>query len=67
MLKHIRNCRRITELSSLSQEKPLTPYQNMAVRLHLAICPMCKSFDDNNQMLKKIIQKHKNNDITGCT
>lgn len=59
MIKHIKNCQRITELSSLSAEKPLTPYQAMEMKLHLMWCPMCKRFDDNNKILKQIIKGHK--------
>lgn len=59
MLKHFRNCRRITELSSLSQEQPLTFYQKVNVKMHLRFCPNCQAFEQNNRMLKQMIKAHK--------
>lgn len=62
MLKHMRDCRRITELISLSQEQPLSTQEQLKVKMHLAICPMCRAFEQNNQMLKEMIQEHKKAD-----
>lgn len=62
MLKHIRNCRRITELISLSQEQSLTSHEQISVKFHLTICPACRAFEQNNRVLKDIVQAHKNMD-----
>lgn len=59
MIKTIKNCYNITELSSLSQEQPLSAHEQLKVKLHLLICPACRAFDQNNRTLKQIIQRHK--------
>ncbi|AKG15513.2 hypothetical protein AAX09_05890 [Moraxella bovoculi] len=59
-MKRLKNCQKMTELMSLSQEEPLTLSQKMTVKFHLLMCPECRRFDDNNRVLKEMIKKHKN-------
>ncbi|WP_084260649.1 zf-HC2 domain-containing protein [Moraxella ovis] len=59
-MKQLKNCQKMTELMSLSQEEPLTLSQKMTVKFHLLMCPTCRRFDDNNRVLKEMIKKHKN-------
>ncbi|MDO4450611.1 MAG: zf-HC2 domain-containing protein [Moraxella sp.] len=58
-MKQLKNCQKITQLASLSQEEPLTWSQKITLKFHLMMCPNCKQFDKNNQTLKQIIKKHK--------
>lgn len=62
MLKHFKNCQQITAWVSQSYDEPLPFSQNMAVKLHMMICPKCRDFDKNNQLIKHMIQKHKMRD-----
>lgn len=59
MIKKIKNCQKMTELASLSYEKPLTLSQKVTLNLHLMMCPQCRQFDKNNQVLKRMIEEHK--------
>ncbi|MGK8250811.1 zf-HC2 domain-containing protein [Moraxella lacunata] len=59
-MKRFKNCQKMTELMSLSQDEPLTLSQKMMVRFHLLMCPECARFDKNNEILKMMIKQHKN-------
>lgn len=58
MLDKLKNCQRVTELISLSHEKTLSSAEHLEVKFHLMICPYCRDFAHNTQMLKKITKAH---------
>lgn len=59
MFKKLKNCQKMTELASLSYDQPLTLSQKLSLKLHLIMCPECKRFHENNQLLKQMIKQHK--------
>ncbi len=44
MRRLILSCKKATYLISLREEGKLPPYQQVQLRIHLAVCSMCKLF-----------------------
>ncbi|MFC0820709.1 zf-HC2 domain-containing protein [Moraxella marmotae] len=55
----MKKCQKVTELLTVSYDRPLRLSQAAMVRLHLMICPKCRNFDKNNQILKQMVRQHK--------
>ncbi len=48
------NCREITRLVAESADRDLPFYQRMRVRMHLAICFLCRRFTRQLELIRKI-------------
>ncbi|ACA31244.1 hypothetical protein [Histophilus somni] len=55
----MKNCKEITELISLSNEKKLAFYQKCAINIHLLFCPYCRAFKKNDRQIKRLMQEFK--------
>lgn len=55
----MKSCQKISELASLSLEKPLSWQQKMQLTLHLMLCRHCRAFDKNNKTLSTMLAKHR--------
>ncbi|MEG9498196.1 zf-HC2 domain-containing protein [Mannheimia indoligenes] len=53
------NCKKITELISLECEKPLTLTQKIELKLHIMMCPRCRSFYKNCHIVEKYVKELK--------
>lgn len=57
------DCKRMTQLTSLSYETPLTPTQKVALNMHLMFCPECRRFRKNSDVLSKMTKKFGTYDV----
>lgn len=53
------HCRQATKIISDAQERPLQHREQIALRLHLIICPYCRRFKRNCSELSKIMKDFK--------
>jgi len=51
------NCREVTELVLLAQEKPLSLGERVAVRMHLLICKACPRFLKQVQLMRQASER----------
>ncbi|MDO4435935.1 MAG: hypothetical protein Q4B71_05885 [Cardiobacteriaceae bacterium] len=51
------NCQKMTFLMSKQKEEALCWTQKMQIALHQMMCPHCRAFDKNNQVLEDISKK----------
>lgn len=58
----MRSCQRISKLSSVSLEKPISFAEKTELKLHLLICRHCRIFYRNNQILSNIVKNYDNLD-----
>ncbi len=54
-----RNCREVTRLILLREERRLTLVERLAVRLHLRICLMCTRFTGQVELMNKAMGQWK--------
>ena len=51
------NCREVTEMVLLAEEKPLSLGDRLAVRMHLLICKACPRFLKQVQLMRRASQR----------
>jgi len=51
------NCREVTELVLLGEERPLSLGERLAVRMHLLICKACPRFLKQVQLMRKASER----------
>lgn len=59
----MKNCKRITQIASDKQERPLRLAEKVQLHSHLLLCPGCRAFYNNSKTLTKIISDFKSKDI----
>lgn len=58
----MRSCQKISKLSSVSLERPISFAEKTELKLHLLICRHCRIFHRNNQILSNIVKNYDNLD-----
>jgi len=51
------NCRQVTEMLLLAQERPPSPRERVLVALHMPLCAACPRFRQQVQLMKKASQR----------
>ncbi|WP_143821250.1 zf-HC2 domain-containing protein [Moraxella canis] len=59
MIKFMANCQKTTELISRSYEESLSASEKLAVKTHLMICKKCRTFEQNNQLIRQLVRHHR--------
>lgn len=54
------NCKEITELISLSCEQKLNFKQQLQLKIHLMMCPRCRSFARNTEKVDQLMKAFGN-------
>lgn len=52
------NCKEVTRLLSESQDRELTLFEGLQLRMHLAMCKGCANFDRQMQFLRKASRQY---------
>lgn len=55
----MRNCREISELLSMAQDKKLGFFDGIGMRMHLAMCGGCSNFAKRLEILKRAMRKYR--------
>ncbi|WP_019673650.1 anti-sigma factor family protein [Psychrobacter lutiphocae] len=58
----MKNCKRITQIASDAQERPLLLTEKVQLHSHLLLCPGCRAFYDNSKTLSKIMKDFQSKD-----
>ena len=58
-LGHLVTCRKVSRLLSRMQEEPLTGWERVRVRWHLAICRMCLAFEKQLRFLQAAMRRYR--------
>ena len=51
------SCREASRLISLRMDRPLTPWEQSKLTVHLWLCNNCRNFSDQLGMLRKVARK----------
>ncbi|MEO8383849.1 MAG: zf-HC2 domain-containing protein [Betaproteobacteria bacterium] len=55
----MRNCREISELLSMAQDKRLSFFDRLGLRMHLAMCDGCSNFAKRLDILKSAMRQYR--------
>lgn len=50
------SCKKFTQLSSLSMEKPLSPWQKFQHKFHFCLCFTCRKFERQVKTMEKLLR-----------
>ena len=53
----MKKCRQITVLISQRADRPLTRSERLALRLHLMICPPCREYARQIELVQQAVKK----------
>ncbi|MBY4676995.1 zf-HC2 domain-containing protein [Marinobacterium arenosum] len=63
------NCKQATKLMSDAQERPLTPKERIALRMHVMLCSGCRNFGKQmhslRDMARQFAKGREQDDSTG--
>jgi hypothetical protein len=59
ILGHLVSCKDVSHLLSQMQEKPLTGWEGVRVRWHLAVCSMCMAFEKQLRFLREAMKRYR--------
>ena len=55
----MRKCREISELLSMAQDKRLSVFDRLELRIHLAMCDGCTNFAKRLDILRRAMQQYR--------
>ena len=55
---HLLSCKDVSRLLSQAQEAPITTWQRMRVRWHLAVCSMCRAFEKQLAFMREAMRRY---------
>jgi hypothetical protein len=58
-LGHLVSCKDVSHLLSRMQEEPLTGWERVRVRWHLAVCRMCMAFEKQLRFLQVAMRRYR--------
>ena len=56
---HIVSCKEVSRLLSQAQERPMSRWQRLTVRWHLAVCSMCRAFDRQLTLMREAMRRYR--------
>ncbi len=54
------SCKEVSKLISLSQDRPLSPWERVSVRLHLFVCKLCRRYRNQLIFLTRAVRHLRN-------
>ena len=63
----MKNCEEITRLASDAQERPLQISEKLQMHTHLLMCPACRTFYKNTDVLSKMMKTLKQSETQKST
>lgn len=56
----MKTCQEISQLASRACDEKISLMETVELKVHLMMCKNCRHFYDNNKILSKILNEHKN-------
>jgi len=56
---HLLSCKDVSRLLSQAEERPLTSWDRMRVRWHLAMCGMCRAFERQLAFMREAMRRYR--------
>ena len=59
LLGHLVSCKDVSRLLSREQEAPLTGWQRIRMKWHLAVCRMCRAFEQQLRFMQEAMRRYR--------
>jgi hypothetical protein len=56
---HLLSCKDASRLLSQAEERPMTPWERMRVQWHLAVCRMCRAFEQQLAFMREAMRRYR--------
>ena len=56
---HLLSCKDVSRLLSQAEERPMTGWQRVRVQWHLAVCRMCRAFDQQLAFMREAMRRYR--------
>lgn len=56
---HLLSCKDVSRLLSQAEERPMTAWERLRVKWHLAVCSMCRSFERQMTFMREAMRRYR--------
>jgi predicted anti-sigma-YlaC factor YlaD len=56
---HLLSCKDVSRLLSQAEERPMSGWQRVRVKWHLAVCRMCRAFDQQMAFVREAMRRYR--------
>lgn len=56
---HLLSCKDVSRLLSQAEERPMTAWEKLRVKWHLAVCSMCRAFDRQMAFMREAMKRYR--------
>jgi hypothetical protein len=56
---HLVSCKEASRLLSQDQERPMSWWERVRVKWHLAVCSMCRAFDKQLRFINEAMRRYR--------
>jgi hypothetical protein len=56
---HLLSCKDVSHLLSQAEERPMTRWERVRVRWHLAVCAMCRAFERQLAFMREAMRRYR--------
>ncbi len=56
---HILSCKDVSHLLSQAEDRPMTRWESLRVKWHLAACEMCRAFERQMAFLREAMRRYR--------
>ena len=56
---HLLSCKDVSRLLSQAEERPMTAWEGLRVKWHLAVCSMCRAFERQTSFMREAMRRYR--------
>jgi hypothetical protein len=56
---HLLSCKDVSRLLSQAEERPMTGWERVRVKWHLAVCRMCRAFEQQLSVMREAMRRYR--------
>ena len=56
---HLLSCKDVSRLLSQAEERPMTAWERLRVKWHLAVCSMCRAFEQQLATMREAMRRYR--------
>ena len=56
---HLVSCKDVSQLLSQAEERPMSGWEGLRVRWHLAVCTMCQAFERQLALVREAMRRYR--------
>ena len=56
---HLLSCKDVSRLLSQAEERPMSTWERLRVKWHLAVCSMCRAFERQLALMREAMRRYR--------